>query len=137
MDLELVFIITGSLGKWQNSLRNISVYSMYQLEFVLSHLGRVYLFATLWTVAHEALLSMEFSRQHAGVGYHALLQGIFLTQELKQHLLRLLHWQAGTLPLCPLRSTSVGILTLYSSEITNRIRYISILLLNSYSMALY
>ena len=36
---------------------------MYQLEFVLSHLSRVHLFATLWTVAHEAPLSMEFSRQ--------------------------------------------------------------------------
>ena len=29
----------------------------------LSHLSRVRLFATLWTVAHQALLSMGFSRQ--------------------------------------------------------------------------
>ena len=49
----------------------------------------------------------------------------------------LLHWQAGTLPLCHLGSPSVAILTLYSLEITNRIRYRSILLLNLYSMALY
>ena len=31
-----------------------------------------------WTVAHQALLSMEFSRQE--VGSHSLLQGIFSTQ---------------------------------------------------------
>ena len=34
---------------------------------------------TLWTVAHQVSLSMGFSRQHSGVGFHALLQGIFLT----------------------------------------------------------
>ena len=30
---------------------------------VLSHFSRVWLFATLWTTAHQALLSMGFSRQ--------------------------------------------------------------------------
>ena len=30
---------------------------------LLSHFSRVWLFATLWTVAHQSLLSMEFSRQ--------------------------------------------------------------------------
>ena len=38
---------------------------------------------------------MGFSRQEYGSECHALLQGIFLTQELKPGLLRLLHWQAG------------------------------------------
>ena len=33
------------------------------------------------------------------MGCHALPQGIFLTQELNQRLLYLLHWQAGSLPL--------------------------------------
>ena len=32
------------------------------------------------------------------VGFHALLQGIFLTQGLN---LCLMHWQAGSLPLAP------------------------------------
>ena len=32
-------------------------------------------------------------------GCHVLLQGIFPTQGLNPHLLRLLHWQAGSLPL--------------------------------------
>ena len=31
----------------------------------------------------------------------ALLQGIFLTQGSNPHLLHLLHWQAGSLPLAP------------------------------------
>ena len=30
-----------------------------------------------WTVAHQALLSMEFSRQNTRVGYHFLFQVIF------------------------------------------------------------
>ena len=35
------------------------------------------------------------------VGYHALLPGIFLTQALNPHLLCLLHWQVGSVPLVP------------------------------------
>ena len=34
-----------------------------------------------------------------GVGYHFLLQGIFLTQGLNLRLLYLLHWQVDSLPL--------------------------------------
>ena len=36
-----------------------------------------------------------------GVGFHALLQRIFLTQGLNPYLLHVLHWQAGALPLAP------------------------------------
>ena len=39
--------------------------------------------------------------KNTGVGCHALLQGIFPTQGLNLHLLLLLHWQAGSLPLVP------------------------------------
>ena len=35
---------------------------------------------TPWTVARQAPLPMEFSRQEYWDGLHALLQGIFLTQ---------------------------------------------------------
>ena len=41
----------------------------------------------LWTVAHQALLSMKFSRQEYRVGCHSFLQGIFLTQELNPGLM--------------------------------------------------
>ena len=44
------------------------------------------LFVTLWTVAVQGSLSMEFSRQVYWCGL-SLLQGTFLTQGLKLHLL--------------------------------------------------
>ena len=40
--------------------------------------------ATSWTVACQAPLSMEFSRWEYWIGYHSLLQGIFLTQDQTQ-----------------------------------------------------
>ena len=43
--------------------------------------------ATPWTVAHQAPLSMAFSRLENWSGFHFLLQGIFLTQELNSDLL--------------------------------------------------
>ena len=36
--------------------------------------------------------------KNTGVGWHAFLQGIFLTQGLNLHPLHLLHWQMGSLP---------------------------------------
>ena len=39
--------------------------------------------------------------KNTGVGCHALLQRIFPTQGLNPHLLCLLHWQVGSLPLVP------------------------------------
>ena len=42
--------------------------------------SRVRLFETLWILTHQAPLSMGFSGQEYRVGCHALLQGIFLTQ---------------------------------------------------------
>ena len=41
------------------------------------------LFVTPWTVACQAPLSLEFSRQNTGVGCHLLLQGIFPTQGIE------------------------------------------------------
>ena len=49
------------------------------------------LFATPWTIAHQAPLSWYFSWQEHWSGLHALLQGIFPTQELNLLLLHLLH----------------------------------------------
>ena len=52
--------------------------------------------------------------KNIGVGYHALLQGIFLTPGSKPYLSHLLHWQVGSLPLAPpgkpyqLQSTSAS-----------------------------
>ena len=43
----------------------------------------------------------DFPGKNTGVGCYFLLQGIFLTQGLNPHLLCLLHWQMGSLPLVP------------------------------------
>ena len=59
-------------------------------------LSNIRLFVILWTVACQIPLSMGFPGKNTRVDYHVLLQGIFLTQELKPHLLSLLHWQVGS-----------------------------------------
>ena len=61
-------------------------------------LSRVRFFVTPWTVAHQATLSMGFSRQEHWSGLPCLLQGIFLTQELDPGLPAL---QVGSLPTEP------------------------------------
>ena len=65
----------------------------------------------LWTVAHEAPLSMGFSRQETGVGAYALLQGIFLTQGSNLPHLSLPGWQVGSLPIVPPGKPTQGITT--------------------------
>ena len=53
--------------------------------------SRFRLCATPWTVAHQAPLSLGFSRQEYWMGSRALLQGIFPTQGSNPPLLGLLH----------------------------------------------
>ena len=65
---------------------NIFIYSVFKGMCVCA-LSHVQLFVTLWTVAHQAPLSMGFSRRKYWRGLHALLQGIFLTQGSNPHLL--------------------------------------------------
>ena len=48
-----------------------------------------------WTIVHQATLSMGFPGKSTGVGFHFLLQGIFLTKGSNLHLLCLLTWQMG------------------------------------------
>ena len=55
---------------------------------MLSCYSHVWLFVTLWTVAYQASLSMEFSRKEYWSGLPCLL-------------LHPLHWQVGSLPLAP------------------------------------
>ena len=47
----------------------------------------VRLFATPWTAALQAPLSLEIPGKHTGVGSHSLLQGIIPTQGLNPGLL--------------------------------------------------
>ena len=66
-------------------------------------LNRVWLFVTLWTIAHQALLSMGFSRQEHWSGLPCPPPGDLPNSGIEPHLLCLLHWQAGSLPLAPPR----------------------------------
>ena len=74
-------------------------------------------FANPWTVACQAPLSLEFPSKNNGVGYHTLLQGIFLTQGLYLHPL---NWQADSLPLSLQGRLVLG---LFRSEVKNPVQY--------------
>ena len=53
------------------------------------------------------LCSWDFPCKNTGVGCHFLLQGFFPTRGSYPHLLCLLHWQVGSLPLAPPGKTIV------------------------------
>ena len=74
---------------------------------MLSHFSNVQLFATLWTVAHQDPLSMEFSRQEYWSGLPFPPPGYLHNSGIHLHLFRLLHWQAASLPLAPPRKPNV------------------------------
>ena len=50
-------------------------------------------------IFHAKILEWGKKKKNTGVGWHFLLQRIFPTQGSNLHLLCLLHWQAGSLPL--------------------------------------
>ena len=68
--------------------------------FCAQSLGHVRLFAT--TMDYSCL--WDSLGKNTGVDFHFLLQEIFLTQGLSQHLLHLLHLQEDSLPLFQLGS---------------------------------
>ena len=84
---------------------------------MLSHFSRVQLFVTPWTVARQCPLSKDSPGKDTGVGCHALLQGIFPSRGWNPYLLRLLHRQAGSLPLVPPGRNPTKWLLLPSSEV--------------------
>ena len=63
---------------------------------MLSRFSRVRLFATPWTVARQAPLSVGFSRREYWSGLPCPPPGIFLTLGSNPCLLYLVHWQAGS-----------------------------------------
>ena len=91
---------------WASSDQEPSVWS-WHLVLCAQMLSRVQLSVTPWTVTYQVPLSMEFFRQgnNTGMCCHFLLQGIFLTKGKNSSLLRLLHWQVDSLPLCHLGSS--------------------------------
>ena len=91
-------------------------YQLYKLEqtrprhaCMPSCVSRVRLLAILWTVAHQAPLSMGFSRQEFWGGFPCPAPGDLLTHGFNSNLLHLLHWQVGSLSLCRLGSALTNI----------------------------
>ena len=78
------FLHSSVKGTWSINEFLISPASLSQ------SLSRVQLFVNLWTVACQAPLPMEFSRQEFWSGMPFLLQGIFLDQGLNSQVLCLL-----------------------------------------------
>ena len=100
--LCVYFVNTTTQPGWkyiclQYDLKNV-LSPLLKPACMLSCFSHVWLFATLQTVAHQASLSMGFSK-NTGVGCYVILQEIFSTQGLNPYLLCLLHWQASSLPL--------------------------------------
>ena len=67
-------------------------------------LSHVQLFVIPWTVAHQAPLSMGFSRQKYWSELSFPPPEDLLDPGIKPGFLRLLHWQADSLPLSHLRN---------------------------------
>ena len=70
--------------------------NIYVLRSVAHH---VWLSATPWNISARLLCPWNFPGENTGVGFHFLLQEIFLIQGLNPSLLCLLCWQADSLPL--------------------------------------
>ena len=73
------------LWSWCYRCKHISklikrYFKYMQVSWTVCALSHIQHFAPPQTVAHQASLSMGFSRQNTGVGCHSLLQGIFPTQ---------------------------------------------------------
>ena len=74
---------------------------MYSLHVcVLSYFSHVLLFTTLWTVAHQAPLSVGFSREEYWSELLSSSRGSFQPRD-RTHVSCLLYWQMGSLPLAP------------------------------------
>ena len=72
--------------------------------FFVCVLSRVWSFATLWTVVCQAPLSMGFSRQEYWSGLPFPTPRDLPILGSNPHLLQILNWQAGSLPLSHLGS---------------------------------
>ena len=98
----------GSLGEngymymygWVPSLFIWNYHNIVNLQCLCAccHFSHVQLFVILWTIAHQAPLSMRFSKQEYWSGLPCPPQGDLPNLCL----LHLLHWQISSLPLVPL-----------------------------------
>jgi hypothetical protein len=61
--------VKSRLGKASRNIQNIGGGGLVAKSCLI--------LVSLWTVAYQAPLSIEFSRENTGMGCHFLLQGIF------------------------------------------------------------
>ena len=96
-----IICIRGSLVPGQSGNNPWPIFQSWVIKWkcVLRCFSCVRLFVSPWTVAGQAPLSWDSPGKDTGVGCHFLFQGIFPTQGSNLCLLRLLHWQLGSLPL--------------------------------------
>ena len=67
--------------------------SKYYFYYVLSHIVMSNSLQPYGLLPARLLYPWDFLGKNTGMGFHFLLQGIFLTQALNQHLL---HWQVDS-----------------------------------------
>ena len=94
--LQKIYMINGYCSKWKKITHTIWCQNTVCM---LSHFSCVWIFVTLWAKPSQTLLSIGFSRQEYWSGLPYPPPGILLTQGSNPHLLCLLHWQMGSLPL--------------------------------------
>ena len=88
-------------GHHKSSRHKTEIFIIKQTYMCAKMLSHIWLSATLWAVACQAPLSMGFSREEYWSGLPCLPPGHLPHPGLKLHLLHLLHWQVGSLPLAP------------------------------------
>ena len=79
---KILIILKFLISKRESLTLNSTLYGHSKLFHTLNVklLSRVRLFATPWTVAHQALSPWDSPGKNTGVGCHCLLGGIFPTQ---------------------------------------------------------
>ena len=96
------FIIMMHRLRWKKCLQKYEIPGVvYTHVHMLSCFSHVQLFAPHGVWPTRLLYPWDFPGKNIGVGCHALLQGIFLTQGWNPCLLCLLHWQMGPLQIEP------------------------------------
>ena len=98
MQLWSGLLVAGEEGQWRGQ---DLLYINMPYACMPSHFSHAWLSMTLWTVAHQAPLSMGFSRQEYWSGVPCPPPGDLPDPVSKLCLLCLLNWQEGFLPLAP------------------------------------
>ena len=96
--MSTILVVKHQAHLWQADTYLVSLVFRWVCAQTLS---RVQLFAVPWTVARQAPLPMGFSRKEYWNGLPFPSPRDLPDPEINPHLLCLLQWQAGSLPLAP------------------------------------